>query len=234
MPGVQQRPSLPMYFILFLLLALLTAGIIALLHRYQLKNRSDSVDRSAPLAAVDLSYVDHSGPAAPASATPPPAAPVTDVPVFTAVTAPDSGAADNWQDQVKRLREESRDEAAVALCRQYFPRIQAFQQAAIILRHLVRVQVEANHSGVKELKELYRIAVMADLHRNSNPVKPKDGRSTLQQLLQLEFDYSAIGTRHLRLLTKSDVRHLEQLWGRPLQHQHAEECPGIRWNDLCQ
>jgi hypothetical protein len=75
---------------------------------------------------------------------------------------------------------------------------------------------------------------MADLYRNSNPVKPKDARLALQQLLKLEFDYAAIGTRHLRLLTKSDVRHLEQLWGRPAQHQHAEDCPGIRWDELCQ
>lgn len=225
-----------MYFILFLLLALLTAGIIALLHRNQVKNRSEVVDRSAPLAAIDLSFVDAPAPPAathPAPA-PVPAAPVTDVPVFTAAPATESGVGDNWQEQVKRLRDEGSDEAAVALCRQFFPRIQAFQQAAIILRHLVRVQVEANHGVVKELKELYRIAVMADLYRNSNPVKPRDGRSTLQKLLLLEFDYNAIGTRHLRLLTKSDVRHLEQLWGRPLQHMHAEDCPGIHWDALCQ
>lgn len=225
-----------MYFILFLLLALLTAGIIALLHRNQLKNRSEVVDRSAPLAAVDLSFVDQASP--PAATHPAPvtaaAAPVTDVPVFTAAMAAEPGAGDNWQEQLKRLRDEGHDEAAVAFCRQFFPRIQAFQQAAIILRHLIRVQVDANRSVVKELKELYRIAVMADLYRNSNPVKPRDGRSTLQQLLSLEFDYKVIGTRHLRLLTKSDVRHLEQLWGRPQQHMHAEDCPSLNWDALCQ
>jgi hypothetical protein len=229
MPGVQQSSGLPMYFILFLLLALLIAGIIALLHRYQVKNRSDVVDRMAPLAAVDLSFIDQVSPQSSSAA-----APVADIPVFTAASAPDAGITDNWQDQVKRLRDDGQDTAAVVVCRQQFPRIQAFQQAAIILRHLIREQVEANHGVVKELKELYRIAVMADLYRNSNPVKPKDARLALQQLLKLEFDYAAIGTRHLRLLTKSDVRHLEQLWGRPAQHQHAEDCPGIRWDELCQ
>jgi len=229
MPGVQQSSGLPMYFILFLLLALLIAGIIALLHRYQVKNRSDVVDRTAPLAAVDLSFIDQVSPQSSSAATP-----VADIPVFTAASAPDAGITDNWQDQVKRLRDDGQDTAAVVVCRQHFPRIQAFQQAAIILRHLIREQVEANHGVVKELKELYRIAVMADLYRNSNPVKPKDARLALQQLLKLEFDYAAIGTRHLRLLTKSDVRHLEQLWGRPVQHQHAEDCSGIRWDELCQ
>ncbi len=225
-----------MYFILFLLLALLTAGVIALLHRYQLKNRQDIVDRTAPLAAVDLSFVDDASPAATVDS---PAMP--DVPVFTAsaatstaTPAAEGGAGDNWQEQVRQLRESARDDAALALCRQHFPRIQAFQQAAIILRHRVRQQLEANHAAVAELKELYRIAVMADLYRNSNPRKPKDARSVLQQLQQREFDYNAIGTRQLRLLTKSDVRHLEQLWGRPAQHQHAEDNPGIGWNTLCQ
>jgi hypothetical protein len=225
-----------MYFILFLLLALLTAGIIALLHRNQLKNRTEVVDRSAPLAAVDLSFVAAASPPttthhAPVTA---PAEPVTDVPVFTATMAAEPAAGDNWQEQLKRLRDSGDDEAAVALCRQLFPRIQAFQQAAIILRHLIRAQIDANHSVVKELKELYRIAVMADLYRNSNTIKARDGRSTLQQLLLLEFDYNLIGTRHLRLLTKSDIRHLEQLWGRPQQHMHAEDCPSLHWADLCQ
>jgi len=219
-----------MYFILFLLLIVLTAGIIALLHRNQVKSRSDVVDRSAPLAALDLSFAEPEPPIAPA---PPAIAPVTDVPVFTATPAGEGAQADNWQEQVKRLRETGRDGDALALCRQQYPRIQAFQQAAIILRHLVKSQLEANHGVVKELRELSRIAVMADLYRNSNALKPKDPRKALQQLLQLDFDYNAIGTRHLRLLTKSDVRHLEQLWGRPQQHQHAEDCPGIRWNELC-
>lgn len=218
-----------MYFIAFLFLALLTAGIISLLHRYQLKSRSEVVDRTAPLAAVDLSFLDQ------VETTPRAAgAPVTDVPVFRTPTASAAPSADSWMDQVKRLRDSDNDAEALLMCRQQFPRIQAFQQAAIILRHGVKLQLDANHDVSAELRELYRIAVMADLYRNSNPLKPQDGRRALHQLMHQEFDYNAIGTRHLRLLTKSDVRQLEQLWGRPAQHQHAETCPGIRWTELCQ
>jgi hypothetical protein len=218
-----------MYFLLFLLLALLTAAVIALLHRFQLKNRTEIVDRTAPLTTVDLSFGDPVDTAAP---SPPPAEAMPDVPVFTAATPP-APSTDNWQEQVKQLREAGNDEAAVALCREHFPRIQAFQQAAIIMRQLLRTHLEANRSVVHEMKELYRIAVMADLYRNSNPVKPVDALRTLQQLQQRDFDYNAIGTRHLRLLTKSDIRHLEQMWGRPRQHAHAEDCSELAWPDLC-
>jgi hypothetical protein len=216
-----------MYFLLFLLLALLTAGVIALLHRYQLQTRKDIVDRTAPLAALDLSYVDQLAPGASSNT------PMPDVPVFGA-SAPAVMGADNWQEQIKQLRDQGREDAALALCRQHFPRIQAFQQAAIILRHRVRSLLEANRSVTGDVTELYRIAVMADLYRNSNPVKPRNAQASLQQLQQRQFDYNAIGTRQLRLLTKSDVRHLEQLWGRPARHQHAEDCPGVDWKVLCQ
>jgi hypothetical protein len=223
-----------MYFILLLFLALLIAGIIALLHRYQVKNHTDIVNRTAPLAAVDLSFLEQmNSPDFSASAAVTPE-PVPEVPVFTSGSTSEAGNTDNWQEQVKRLREENQDQAALALCRQQFPRIQAFQYAVVILRHLLRVRLDANHGVAQELKELYRLAVMADLYRNSNPIKPKDARRTLQHLLQHEFDYNAIGSRHLRLLTKSDIRHLEQLWGMPQQHRHAEDYPGIDWKGLCQ
>lgn len=208
-----------MYLVILLLLALLTGGIIVLLHRSQLKQRSEIVDRTAPLATVDLHFE------APGSSDRMPA---------SDVHAPEpDGPGENWLEQVKRLRESGADDAALQLCRQQFPRIQAFQQAAVILRQLVRDHIEGHQGAAGELKELYRIAVMADLYRNSNPRKPRDPRHTLQQLQALEFDYNAIGTRHLRLLTKSDIRHFEQLWGRPPGHLHAEDCPKLDWQALC-
>lgn len=197
-----------MYLLIIVLLALSTAGIIVLLHRDQRRKRAEIVERTAPLAAVDLAF---------------------DAPAAEAVT----NSNDNWQEQVRQLREQGKEQAALALCRLQFPRIQAFQQAALILRHLVRNRLEANQDAGSELRELYRSAVMADLYRSGNPVKPRDPRHALQQLLQREFDYQSIGTGELRLLTKSDVRHLEQLWGRPAQHRHAEYCKALDWPTLC-
>lgn len=200
-----------MYLLIIVLLVLLTAGVIALLHRDQLRKRAEIVDRTAPLAAVDLAFDT-------------PAAPVPE---------PVADSSDNWQEQVRQLRDQGRDEAALALCRQQFPRIQAFQQAALILRQLVRTRLEANQDPRHELRELYRSAVMADLYRSGNPLKPRDPQAALRLLQEREFDYQSIGTGELRLLTKGDVRHLEQLWGRPAQHRHAERCAALDWAALC-
>lgn len=233
MPGHWRRPAhltLSMhfmsflYFALFIAVALLVWGIIVLLHRGQLRQRSDIVERSAPLAALDLDFIDT------------PANP-TGTGSAVAARVPDEGSegnTDNWLEQVKHLRDSGEHDAALQLCRQQFPRIQAFQQAGVLLRQRVRERIDAHQPVTRELTELYRCAVLADLYRNSNPLKPREPGRTLQQLNAIEFDYMAIGTRQLRLLTKSDVKHLEQLWGRPARHAHAEAWSGLDWQQLCQ
>lgn len=250
-----------MYFFLIVLLIALTIGIILLLHRYQLKNRSDTIDRTTPLAAVDLHFTQepekpapvqdtHGTPIADKQAAPSePVLPASFIPKHGTPT-PATGTAsvssekpplaaeqesdtDNWLNQVKRLRDESSLEAALILCRANYPRVQAFQQSGIILRQQIRDLIEIHRPVTTELKLLYRMAVLADLYRNSNPRKPKNPEHTLQALLAQDFDYQQIGTRQLRLLTKSDIRHLEQLWGRPAAHQHADIALGARWLELC-
>jgi len=230
-----------MYFFLIVLLIALTIGIILLLHRYQLKNRSDIIDRTTPLAAVDLyfapepatpapvkvSHVSMQGTPTPASVT---AAAGTEKPPLPAEPESDT---DNWLNQMKRLRDESSLDAALTLCRANYPRVQAFQQSGIILRQQIRNLIEIHRPVTAELKQLYRMAVLADLYRNSNPHKPKNPEHTLQALQTQDFDYQQIGTRQLRLLTKSDIRHLEQLWGRPGTHLHADIALGTRWQELC-
>lgn len=237
-----------MYLLLSMALVLLIAGVIFLLHKSQQKNRNEVADRTAPLAVLDLDF-DDGRPESPASSAATPAAPITpaqavsiDLPppfvthagANAAVIAGDEGLGqDSWLDQVKRLRELDELPAALQLCQQQYPRIQAFQQAAVILRQLIRLLIEQHKPVVAEVRQLYRIAVLADLYRNSNPLKPRDPQATLNSLLTIEFEYKHIGTRLLRLLTKSDIRHLEQLWGKPLGHQHAEETLGPQWQELC-
>jgi hypothetical protein len=203
---------IPMQFFLYLALALLTAGIIFMLHKGQLRKRREMIDRSTPLAVVDVDFSQ---------------------PPVELVSEPDTEQ-ESWLEQVKRLRESGQDQAALSLSQQQFPRVQAFQQAAIILRHLIRDLIEQHRPVRDEMQQLYRIAVMADLYRNSNVLKPSDPGAALQSLQGLDFDYKSIGTRHLRLLTKSDMRHLEQLWGRPHTHQHAEDALREHWLPLCQ
>lgn len=209
---------MPMYLIWTVMAAVLLAGIILFLHKSQQQNRREVAERSAPLAGLEGDF----------RISTPPATADEDIPVI----AP-AGTGNNWLNQVKRLREKGDADAALALCEQHFPRVQAFQQAALILRQQIRELVEQHRPAHDCIRELYRVAAFADLFRSNNPHKPRDPQAAWQSLSALDFDYRRLGTAELRLLTKRDVRHLEQLWGRPQAHLHAEEVLGGQWQALC-
>lgn len=209
---------MPMYLIWTVMAAVLLAGIILFLHKSQQQNRREVAERSAPLAGLEGDF----------RISTPPATADEDIPVI----AP-AGTGNNWLKQVKRLREKGDADAALALCEQHYPRVQAFQQAALILRQQIRELVEQHRPAHDRIRELYRVAAFADLFRSSNPHKPRDPQVAWQSLSALHFDYRRLGTAELRLLTKRDVRHLEQLWGRPQAHLHAEEVLGGQWQALC-
>lgn len=209
---------MPMYLIWTVMAAVLLAGIILFLHKSQQQNRREVAERSAPLAGLEGDF----------RISTPPATADEDIPVI----AP-AGTGNNWLNQVKRLREKGDADAALALCEQHFPRVQAFQQAALILRQQIRELVEQHRPAHDCIRELYRVAAFADLFRSNNPHKPRDPQVAWQSLSALDFDYRRLGTAELRLLTKRDVRHLEQLWGRPQAHLHAEEVLGGQWQALC-
>lgn len=233
-----------MYLLIFIIIVLATLGIIYMLHKRELLSRQDSIDRTAPLGKVDLEF--NLQPPAPVQQT------LTDgqneflpstenadtgaaaIAVTVATDEENHDKSDTWADKVKVLRDADNIEAALQLCAQHFPRIQAFQLAAVILRQQVREHIDSHKPATDQLARLYRIAVMADLYRNSNPHKPQKPAKALNALQDLQFEYSSIGTRHLRLLSKSDIKHLEQLWGRPKSHQHAEIALGESWQALCQ
>lgn len=209
---------MPMYLIWTVMAAVLLAGIILFLHKSQQQNRREVAERSAPLAGLEGDF----------RISTPPATADEDIPVI----AP-AGTGNNWLNQVKRLREKGDADAALALCEQHYPRVQAFQQAALILRQQIRELVEQHRPAHDCIRELYRVAAFADLFRSNNPYKPRDPQAAWQSLSALDFDYRRLGTAELRLLTKRDVRHLEQLWGRPQAHLHAEEVLGGQWQALC-
>ena len=57
--------------------------------------------------------------------------------------------------------------------------------------------------------------------------------AALAAVRNLPFSYAAIGHLRLKLLNKSDVRALEQLWGNPAAHRHVEDVLGEDWLLWC-
>lgn len=150
-------------------------------------------------------------------------APATVAPARLADHTP---VADNWLLQARSLREGGDLDAALALCRAHFPRSQAFQQAAVVLRQQIRDCVEQLHPAGHLLRELYHTAALADLFRGGSHWKPAEPQDALARVKDTDFSYASLGHQYLRLLNKGDVRALEQLWGQPATHRHAEELLG--------
>lgn len=225
-------------FLILLLVAGFVAACIWLLHKNQRRRLLDTVERTAPLPALQDQTLPDFGTAeataAPLIADSFPAALSTDAdaaPIADADTGADAenasaAGSDNWLARIKTLREANDTHQALALCIDYAPRVQAFQQAAIILRGQIREQLDQRLPADALLHDLYRTAVLADVFRTTNPRKPADPEAALATLLAQDFPYQKIGHRQLKLLNKSDVRLLEQVWGAPAAHRHAEDVLG--------
>ena len=138
-----------------------------------------------------------------------------------------------WQDQVKKLKDATEYETALVLCQQQFPKAQAFQQAAILLRLQMKQMLDLQQDINPLLVRLYRCAVLADLFRSGATHKPSSPRQALKGLATHEFHYQEVGHLHLKLLSKSDTRLLEQRWGEPRRHLHTETVLGSHWENLC-
>jgi hypothetical protein len=199
-------------FLALLLLAAFLGACIWFLHRVQLRRAAETADRTAPLPALDDGKLPDFVPAAPTAA---------------------AAGNDNWLGQIRNLREGGQLEAALALSKAHFPKTQAFQQAAIILRQQIRDGLDQFQPVDALLMELFHTAALADLFRTSSSHKPLDPQAALAAVRGLSFHYAAIGHVRLKLLNKSDVRALEQLWGNPAAHRHVEEVLGEDWLTWC-
>lgn len=212
-------------FLLLLLGIIVVTACIWFLHRIQLRRTVENADLTAPLDALDDSRLpDFAGAQVAASET-----------TATAATTTAAAAANdnNWLAQIRTLRESGQLDAALNISKTHFPKTQAFQQAAIILRQQIREGLEQFQPVDPLLRELFHTAALADLFRTSSSHKPGDPQAALAAVRNLSFSYPAIGHLRLKLLNKSDVRALEQLWGAPSAHRHVEEVLGEDWLKWC-
>jgi hypothetical protein len=165
-------------------------------------------------------------PAAPTPAAPIPDTQIPDAAIPDAPTAAESDllkAMDNWQLQVKSLRASQQYDDALEICRSQFPKSQAIQQAAIILRQQIKISQEQNAPVELLLQRLYSLAALADVYSTGAPREVSAVTQILTVMQNIREKYQVLGHQELKLLNKSDVRLLEQAWGKPDAHRHAEE-----------
>lgn len=225
-----------------IVIALLVTGVTVYgLHRYQAMEVEYTVDRTMPLPPL------HEGFQAGITAKNNKSQPETSAPTqksaqnereAAAQASPGSGAkASTWQAQVNAAKKSGNLDLAYQICADNYPLWGAYNQACIILRSRLKSMHLSRPESEKLLGELYRCAVVAELlHDKSDGAEHR----TLNQLKQMplaalagkEFDYSSIGYAELRLIRKSDVKLLQNHWGRPKSHQLPRQAMPDLWQFL--
>jgi len=142
----------------------------------------------------------------------------------------------NWQERCQQLKLEGRLDEALALAKQVYPQWSAFEQQTVVLRMQIRDQKRKGGSIDELASQLYVAAARAScLHDKLKDMPPPPVARKLAELIPqselqaLEMPYEHIGFDALRLLTKTDRRMLESLWGPPKNHVSARQYHQQYW-----
>ena len=228
--------------------------LILILHRSQLTAAQSSADRRLPLpplrthkdsqsrtAETSAKNMRHQSTAQDfavplANAAIPDSAPAANPAPFTETSEDTAESMRGWADQVAALKKADDLNGALEVCRQVYPLWSAYQQASLIYRAMVKNRLGAGESCETELQELYHLAaVAATLHDRAKGL-PNLSLAQLKQLdldrvMQLPMPYAQIGYLQLRLIKKSDIRLMLELWGKPEAHVSPRQFHEQFWFD---
>ncbi|ALO46122.1 hypothetical protein [Pseudohongiella spirulinae] len=202
-----------------ILALLLTAAIVIALHRFQETSRAKAADREQSLPPLHLDRGDEN--------ESDPAQTLDTDEESDASDMQDSGPSVDWKQQSQLLKDSGDYESALQISQQAWPQWQSYQQAAVIMRAAIR-SADAENSD-KWLIRLYQLAAQAGFLHDKIDGLPQPGWQTLarqfslQDLNAMHFDWHVLGYRHMRLLTKTDIRQMSKAWGEPENHQSAKQ-----------
>jgi len=223
-------------------LSIFTAGVLLLciiifLHKMQVREKTDSVDRTVPLPPLDVAdrqrVLSIKDPLSSAFAE-------EDIPaadtsgwltrLLRALDA-DTPAAGDWLAQSKYHAARHDYDLALAYCARAFPQMGAFRQSALLLRARIRALRKSGATYSEDLEVLYKVAAWADLLHgkwdgNPPPSSPRLKHLDLHKYQGLTMDYMQLGYRELALLGASDWKLLVECWGEPSAHRRARDIHG--------
>ena len=234
------------FYILFALLV--TGATVYGLHRYQAMEVEYTVDRTMPLPPLEEGFRAEASPEIKGT-TDEESAPKAQVAAQSKKTASAKLPQDKspqiapeaktvgWQTQVNRAKKSGNLDLAYQICVDNYPLWGAYNQACIILRSRLKSLQLSRAESETLLRELYRCAVVAELlHDKSEGAEhytlSQLKAMPLEGLLEKGFDYTEIGYAQLRLIRKSDVKLLQNHWGRPKTHQLPRKAQAQLWQFL--
>ena len=214
--------------------------IVWMLHRNQQVRNAESVDRTLPLPPLELRDSEAVVSAEDILGLSPVPAPARNAPVAASKDplSPAALTTDHWLDTSKQRLQEGQFASAYAAASSAFPQMRAFRQACRVQRAEIKSRKKQRTSAEPALQTLYRTAALADYFHGrttaGGPLSPGALKKvTAADWKSLECPYDTLGVDRLSLLTKTDVRDLQQAWGIPNAHAHMRDLFPEKWQALC-
>jgi len=197
----------------------------------ELPNSSELLDSPDPSHSAEPSHSLHQPPATAGKAT------VERPDTHAEATDKKVSPAQSWQDQVAYLKRHNQLTQALAVCEAEYPLWGAYSQACIVIRALLK-EAQDDADNLQPIAEkLYQVATQAELLHEKTPDLPPLSTNQLkklmlEQLTDFDMPYQKIGYTQLRLLKKTDIKLLTQLWGEPHNHVSPRAHCQAQWQPL--
>ncbi len=139
-----------------------------------------------------------------------------------------------WADRIKSEYGNPAERLRIAL--ENIPLPGAFGEAAIATRALIRAKRKSNEDWSDELGLLYWLAAIASFSVPYLESLREPGFNVLESIpgevvRGLSFTYQELGHVHLALLSRTDVKWLEERWGTPRTHSTLHYMHRAVWLD---
>ena len=126
-----------------------------------------------------------------------------------------------WADRIKNYRGKPAERLRIAI--ENLPIPAAFREAAIAIRTLIREKHNSIKSHEEELTLLYWLAAVESFSVAYSDVLQMPGYNVIESIpgkiiKNLPFSYHNLGYEKLKLLNKTDVKWLCEIWGEPKYH----------------
>jgi len=204
-------------FLLSVVAVIAIAGIVLWLRRRQHRAVAEYAERHQPLPPLDRTVLSSRSRNPDDESTP---------------GIEEAGLPADWLKRCRQLRNENRLDEALSLCREARPRLQAFEQEAMVYRAWLRKARQHNDRAARRrwLEALYQVAAQAScLHDPPSAADSPDRKQDFASTVHGEspptgnLPYREIGHEKLKLLRKTDRQLLDMEFGAPLRHVSARD-----------
>lgn len=140
-----------------------------------------------------------------------------------------------WADRISALRTDPEKRLLLAL--DNLPLPGAFREAAVAVRALVRAKKKLRININDELTLLYWLAAVNSFSVPYSENLKEPGYNVMQTIpgkiiRTLSFTYRELGHEHLTLLSKTDVKCIEEAWGVPSSHSTLHKMHIALWREF--